>query len=268
MHRLMALILLIVTAIAFAPAAHAQPTHSRCLAVAQKLAPLMPVAYRPAALQADEVSLTFIGHSTFVIESPEGLRIATDYSGHRRIDPLPDLVTMNHAHSSHYTPTPDPGIRHVLRGWNPDGGHADHRLTVGDVFIRNIPTNIRTWEGGTEEFGNSIFIFETASLCIGHLGHLHHTLTEEHLAQIGQLDVVMFPVDGSYTLDHPGMAQVLRDLRARIVIPMHYFGTLDAFIARMGDDFTVRRAGANTVIVSQRTMPAEPELLIVDGPGR
>ncbi len=33
---------------------------------------------------------------------------------------LPDIVTMNHAHTSHYTDHPDPGIKYVLRGW------ADH----------------------------------------------------------------------------------------------------------------------------------------------
>ena len=38
-------------------------------------------------------------------------------------------------------------------------------------------------------------------MCIGHLGHLHHTLTDQQIAQIGQLDVVMVPVDGSYTMD-------------------------------------------------------------------
>ena len=38
-------------------------------------------------------------------------------------------------------------------------------------------------------------------MCIGHLGHLHHTLTDQQIAQIGQLDVVLVPVDGSYTMD-------------------------------------------------------------------
>ena len=70
-------------------------------------------------------------------------------------------------------------IKHVLRGWNPNGGAANHDLTVGDVKIRNVPTNIRSWAGGTEIDGNSIFIFEVAGLCIGHLGHLHHELTAQ-----------------------------------------------------------------------------------------
>ena len=44
---------------------------------------------------------------------------------------------------------------------------------VDDVYIRNVPTDIRSWGGELERDGNSIFIFEVADLCIGHLGHLH-----------------------------------------------------------------------------------------------
>ena len=63
--------------------------------------------------------------------------------------------------------------------------------------MRNVPTNIRNWiDGGTERHGNSIFIFEMAKLCIGHLGHLHHTLNQQQLDEIGRLDVVFAPVDG------------------------------------------------------------------------
>ena len=56
--------------------------------------------------------------------------------------------------------------------------------------MRNVPTNIRTLDGGTERHGNSIFIFEVANLCIAHLGHLHHTLTQQQLNEIGRVDVV------------------------------------------------------------------------------
>ena len=75
----------------------------------------------PAALAADEVQLTFLGHATFLIESAGGVTIATDYTGERPRDRTPDVVTMNRAHPSHYTSNPDPAIRHVLRGWSPDG---------------------------------------------------------------------------------------------------------------------------------------------------
>ena len=98
----------------------------------------------------------------------------------------------------------------MLRGWGPSPDQpARHDVQVGDVRVRNVPTNIRNWSGGTERHGNSIFIFEIANLCIAHLGHLHHTLTQQQLNEIGRVDVVMVPVDGGVTLDLEGMAEVL-----------------------------------------------------------
>ena len=102
--------------------------------------------------------------------------------------------------------------------------------------MRNVPTNIRTWDGGTERHGNSIFIFEMANLCIAHLGHLHHTLTQQQLNEIGRVDVVLVPVDGNFTLDLDGMVEVLHALKAPLMIPMHYFSayTLDRFLRACG----------------------------------
>ena len=255
-----------VLLLAATPPATAVPFTSKCLAVAENPTPVMRVNYRVAGLANNEVRLTIVSHSTFIIESQMGIRIATDYAGFHGLGPIPDVVTMNHAHDTHYTDTPDPAIKHVLRGWNPNGGWAEHNLNVGDVHIRNVPTNIRTWtDAGTEKFGNSIFIFEVAGLCIGHLGHLHHELTAQQLGQIGQLDVVLVAVDGVFTLDHDGVVNVLKELRARIVIPMHFFGSLDGFGERLRETHDVEVSKTKTVVLSPATMPSKPKLLVLPG---
>ncbi|MGB3141303.1 MAG: MBL fold metallo-hydrolase, partial [Aestuariivirga sp.] len=89
---------------------NAQALSSDCIAVAQGPARVQYAKMVPAALTENQVQLTFIGHSTFLIESSGGLRIATDYSGNAG-GVVPDVVTMNRAHRSHYTPTPDPAIK-------------------------------------------------------------------------------------------------------------------------------------------------------------
>ena len=263
--------LLIGALLAFAAACCPRPVSAqvadRCLAVAQAPLRATPVAYKPTALKPTEVRLTFVGHSTWLIESPGAVRIATDYNDYVRPSVTPDIATMNRAHTTHYSNFPDPDIKHVLRGWNPEGGPAKHDMTVGDVRVRNVATNIRDWAGGTIPYGNSIFIFEVAGLCIGHLGHLHHTLTDQQIAQIGQLDVVMVPVDGSYTMDVTGMVEVLKALRARLILPMHYFNpyTLNRFLDRIGNDFPVETATEPVTVVSQATLPREPKILVLPG---
>jgi L-ascorbate metabolism protein UlaG (beta-lactamase superfamily) len=235
--------------------------------VAADRPPVVPAAFQVAALADGEVRLTYVGHSTFLIESPRRVRIATDYNDYVRPPVLPDIVTMNHAHSTHYTDRPDPAIKYVLRGWAADEKPAEHDVTYQDVRVRNVPTNIRDWGGGTQRHGNSIFIFEVAQLCIAHLGHLHHTLTQQQLNDIGRVDVVLAPVDGSYTLDLEGMVEVLHALKAPLTIPMHYFGayTLNRFLDRMKQEWEVETGETPSLVLSKANLPTKPKVLVLPG---
>ena len=218
-----------------------------------------------ASLEPGEARITFVGHASFRIESPEGVTAVTDYAGwFGRGDP-PEVATMNKAHTSHWTPNPDPRIAHVLPGWNPEGGEARHWLQVEDMLVRNVATDIRNWSGDVEAFGNSIFIFEIDGLCIGHLGHLHHKPTDAHYGLIGRLDVVMAPVDGGYTMNVPAMIEVLERLRASYVLPMHWFGesNLQRFLAGMADVFEVREHDEPSLTVSLTDLPERPTVLVL-----
>ncbi|MCQ0989665.1 MBL fold metallo-hydrolase [Jiella marina] len=211
------------------------------------------------------VRITYVTHSTFLIESPNGVRAATDFAGYAGPE-LPDIVTMNKAHSSHNTPFPDPEIPHVLRGWNPNGdGPARHRLTLDDMYVRNVPTDIRSWGGAMEADGNSIFIFEVAGLCIGHLGHLHHKLTEDDFAAIGRLDILMVPVDGGMTMSQDGMGEIAERLRSQIILPMHRFrGPIDRFLAKV-PDFAVDWRDTAGFTISVGTLPDRPTVIVLSG---
>ena len=236
--------------------------------VAGKTPRLMPASFSLAALKTDQVRITYSGHSTFLIESPRLVRIATDYNDYVRPPVLPDIVTMNHAHTTHYTDRPDPAIKHVLRGWGPSPEEpARHDMTYQDVRVRNVPTNIRSWAGGTESHGNSIFIFEMAQMCIAHLGHLHHTLTQQQLNEMGRVDIVLVPVDGSMTLDLEGMFEVLTALKAPLMIPMHVFSayTLNRFLARAKEQWDVEVNETPSVLMSKTTLPAAPKVLVLPG---
>jgi L-ascorbate metabolism protein UlaG (beta-lactamase superfamily) len=229
-----------------------------------------PAALRLAALNSDQVRLTFVGHATFLIESPQLVRIATDYNDYVKPPLVPDIVTMNRAHNTHYTDRPDPAIKYVLHGWGDSPGvPAKWDLKYRDVRVRNVPTNIRSFYGSsdTERYGNSIFIFEIANLCIAHLGHLHHTLTQQQLNEIGRIDVVVPLVDGSYSLDLDGMMEVLTALKAPLMIPAHFFGqyTLDRFLDRARKLWDVETAEIPSVVLSKATLPANPKVLVLPG---
>jgi L-ascorbate metabolism protein UlaG (beta-lactamase superfamily) len=159
---------------------------------------------------------------------------------------------------------PDPAIEHVLRGWNPEGGRASHNVEIGDVLVRNVTTDIRAW-GVPEKDANSIFIFEISGLCIGHLGHLHHELGAQHVGWIGRLDVVMVPVDGSYTLPTANMVDVIKTLRARVVLPMHAFGdySLQQFVASLSKDFVTSSDRPASITLSLNSLPSRPTVFVL-----
>lgn len=215
---------------------------------------------------AETVDLQYVGHASFLIRSAGGLNMVTDFTGFVGSTRLiPDVVTMNKAHDTHWTAFPDPAIPHVLPGWGEYGEGIDHRLDLGEVLVRNVSTDIRSQFSEAEENGNSIFIFEMAGLCIGHLGHLHHAPNDEQYAAIGRLDVVMAPVDGGYTLDQPTMIAVLKRLRSRIVIPMHWFSlfALDDFLNGMRDEFSVVEVEGGMLSVRRDTLPSQPTIMVL-----
>lgn len=260
----MRLIRFIFAAIAFMPAASVQ-ADDRCLGpIAGRSLPVQHAAFQTAQ-QQQAVRITFTGHSTFLIESPGGISIATDYNDYVRPDPPPLIATMNRAHSTHFTQRPDPAIAHVLRGWSDTPGPVNHDITVGDVRVRNVSTNIRTSGDQTEYYGNSIFIFHVAGLCIAHLGHLHHTLSQRQLQALGPIDVVLVPVDGSWTLNIDGMIEVLKQINAQVMIPMHYFGqgSLNRFMDKASSIYAVSRERTSTWVAQRAQLPDRPTILIL-----
>jgi hypothetical protein len=220
-----------------------------CAAVAAAPSLRIPASFTAASLPPGHVGLTFLGHSSFLIESPGGITAVTDYNGYIRPERLPDIVTMNHAHSTHYTDSPDPGIKLVLRGWDPGGGVPDHNVTLGDMRVHNVSTNIRDGSG-TEFGGNSIFVFDTGDLCIAHLG---------------PVDVLLTPVDGTWTLSHDDMIEVIESIHPALVIPMHYFSgrSLETFIADEAGRYPVRRNETPSIALARAELPKRTEILIL-----
>ncbi len=138
-------------------------------------------------------------------------------------------------------------------------------LTVGDTYIRNVTTDIRGSYGTAQPDANSIFIFEVAGLCIGHLGHLHYELTEAHYTEIGRLDIIMVPVDGGLTMGEDSMSRVVKRLRSSLILPMHQPRPLKSFLAMFGPDFDITYAPTNTITVSMRTLPKKPLIYVAQG---
>ncbi|MGV6812050.1 MAG: MBL fold metallo-hydrolase [Brevirhabdus sp.] len=264
MLRILALLPLLIANGAIAQ--DRKPSHCLAFAQANPGFEFVHLAGFRDPLPADAVRINYIAHATFLLQTPGGLSAATDFTGFLgSANFTPDVVTMNHAHETHWTAFPDPAIPHVLKGWGENGKPAVHHLDLGEMLVRNVSTDIRSGFDSVETNGNSIFIFEVAGLCIGHLGHLHHEPDAAQYAAIGRLDVVMAAVDGGTTLDLHTMLKVLRRIKASVVIPMHWFGdyTLEDFLDGISRDFDVVKVGAPSIELSFDKLPSRPTVMVL-----
>lgn len=252
-----------------APVAAQERIPSNCFALAQTPVEKVWRASIGDPLDGTHVRIRYLDHASFAIEAEGGTLAVTDYTGFiGNPDVVPDVVTMNNAHSTHWTSNPDPRIPHVLEGW-PDkaGAPAFHDLDLGSMLVRNVTTDTRGPFGeGARADGNSIFVFEAGGLCIGHLGHLHQIPDDAQYASIGRLDVVMVPVDGGYTMSTESMGEVVSRLRASVVIPMHWFSgaSLQTFLAEMEGKFQVVETGGPDLLLSLQDLPGSPTIMVLE----
>ncbi|WP_425037836.1 MBL fold metallo-hydrolase [Primorskyibacter sp. S187A] len=242
---------------------------SHCLAIAEA-APGLTYLHKASLPQIEEdyaVRLHLLGHASFLVQTQGGQTAVTDYSGHQGAGVfVPDIVTMNNIHRGHWTPNPDPAIAHVLQGWGETkGAGVQHYVNLGELVVRNVPTDIVSASLGRTENANSIFVFEAEGLCIGHLGHLHHEPDAQQYAALGRLDVAMVPVGDGYTLPQDDMVRMLERLNTKLILPMHWFNEahLINFLSDLAGDFAIDRRDSSALEVSLRTLPEEPTIVVL-----
>ena len=162
--------------------------------------------------------LTCLGHSKFLLELENGMRIVTDPFDSKcgyPIHPLrADVVTVSHGHGDHSATDTVEGWTQVI---DTEGVH-----TLGDqVTVRSIPS-FHDDCGGQKRGKNLIHCLDAEGMHVVHLGDLGHVLSEDQAEQIGPVDILMIPVGGYYTIDAAQAREVCTVLAPRIILPMHY----------------------------------------------
>ena len=107
--------------------------------------------------------------------------------------------------------------------------HFDHNNIENIKVIDNNGsfkiTKINSYhdkEQGSLRGTNIIHVIETEDTKICHLGDLGHILTNEQINLIGNIDILLIPIGGFYTIDYIDASRVVEQLNPKVVIPMHY----------------------------------------------
>jgi len=90
------------------------------------------------------------------------------------------------------------------------------------IFIKGIPAFHDDSEG--KERGTiTIYKIEVETMKICHLSDLgQKELNPEQLEEIGEVDILMVPIGGTYTIGPKEAANIISQIEPKIVIPMHY----------------------------------------------
>jgi L-ascorbate metabolism protein UlaG (beta-lactamase superfamily) len=180
------------------------------------------------------VTLTWLGQATFVMSTSAGAKLLIDPTNPGAYKPAPvdgvDAVTISHEHGDHNYVQMATGSPLLIRGLTPDG-FAKVDQTVKGVRIRTVAAYHDPQQGG-QRGRNALFVFELPGLRVVHLGDLGHRLDPQQVSAIGPVDILMTPMAGGPTMDANTALEVIDQLNAKVVIPMHY--ATAAMAARRG----------------------------------
>jgi L-ascorbate metabolism protein UlaG (beta-lactamase superfamily) len=227
--------------------------------------PFMRVAlHRSADASTEPIRLDWLGHSSFQLFSPAGLRLLMDPNGLHPSPAVPDVVTVSNLHQTHRAVGPELDKAMVLWGMHPEHGWQRFVRTIRDIALFNVPSYNRGDTPEPDNIQNSIFVFRVGGLCIVHLGNLRHVLTRPQLVQIGTPDVLMIPIDGFLNLDYPDIVRVITLLQPRLIIPMHIEAAQQAesFVRFTDKRYPVRRLRDRTLWLSQAQLPSGTEIVM------
>lgn len=162
------------------------------------------------------MEIVYLGHSSFRLKGKSSTVVTDPYdekSGKFPRDIDANIVTVSHDHGDHNAVNKVGGNPFIITG--------PGEYEVGGVSVIGVPTFHDDKEGG-ERGGNTVYVVEIDGLRIVHMGDLGHKLTQEQLDEIGPVGIALVPVGGTYTIDAKIASEVVKQLEASVVIPMHY----------------------------------------------
>ena len=211
------------------------------------------------------MKLKWLGHACFLITSETGIRIITDPYGpvqgvkYAPIKEAADIVTISHDHFDHNAVASVAGKPELVR--------SSGDMTIKGIQFKGV-ASYHDDSSGKQRGSNIVFCFAVDGIRLCHLGDLGHALDSGQINEIGDVDLLLIPVGGFYTIDARVATQVCNDLKPKVTVPMHYkTPQLDFPIAGV-DDFlagkkSVKKLDTSEVEFQASTLPAEAEIIVL-----
>lgn len=214
------------------------------------------------------MEITSLGHACFRIKGKNATVVCDPFDSGMVGLSLPrklsaDIVTVSHNHNDHNHVAGIEGDPIVLS----DSGEYE----IKGVEIQGIPSFHDTKEGA-ERGTNVIFKMIIDGISIAHLGDLGHTLSDKQVEQLNDVDVLLLPVGGTYTIDAHTAAEVMQQIEPHITIPMHYqrdglaeslkanLAPVSVFLKEIGSDEVTPE---EKLVIKKGSLPEEPQIVVL-----
>ncbi|MCA9750165.1 MAG: MBL fold metallo-hydrolase, partial [Romboutsia sp.] len=190
------------------------------------------------------MEIKYLGCSSFLIKDKiedSEVKLLIDpfdntHTSYKIAKQVTDIVTVSHQHEDH---------NNLDMLENNDYFLAE---TPGEYEVKFLKfygyKSYHDESNGKERGGNTIFVYDFPTAKICHLGDLGHVLSGDFDADLSDIDILMIPVGGHYTLPVKKIKEVIDAIDPRIVIPMHYktdkqyadseLITVDEFLSKIG----------------------------------
>jgi len=209
------------------------------------------------------MKIKWLGHSSFLIESERGIKIITDPFDETLGYKLPrikvNIVTVSHEHFDHNYVRGVKGRPVVFKGLV---NRESHKME-----FKGISSYHDSVYGGQRGL-NTIFVIKADGLNLCHLGDLGHILDSDKLNEIGTIDILFIPVGGFYTIDSSKATQIIKDIKPKIVVPMHYKTeaikfSIDPVEIFLSDKDNVRSLESSEFEITKDTLPKNTQIHVL-----
>jgi len=207
------------------------------------------------------MNISWYGQSCFRIEAKEGSILIDPFAKEIGLRPArikDDVITVSHQHRDH----------NAIDDANPEAFIIQNpgEYEKQGIAIRGI-ASFHDAKEGTERGPNTIYVYKAEEMTIAHLGDLGHVLTDAQVEAIGDIDILMIPVGGMYTIDAKTAVEVIGQIEPKVIIPMHYkvpglgipVDGVEKFVKELGLD----AEKVDKYKISKKLLPAEEMKLVV-----
>lgn len=180
------------------------------------------------------MKIKWLGHASFIIETA-GKKIITDPFEEKVGYPLYEgevnIATVSHDHYDH-------NAVHLLKG-NPVVVKGTGVFEFDGIKITGYPS-YHDKNRGQDRGENVIYKISAEGLNILHLGDLGHILEDELIEKIGEIDVLLIPVGGVYTINAEEAFILANRIKPALIVPMHFATPALTFALAPVEEFTSR----------------------------